>query len=180
MLFITSWKSAITMRRQENGYCVIYYVVKRKRKGAMRSVLIKCQSCGTVNRVAGDKLNSTLKCGNCQNILEYPSKSVVVTSKTFRQEVTDWPGVVLVDFWSTTCAYCLRLNPILDQLATKKAGLLKIAKVNVQYEPALSSTFHIMGTPTLLLYQHGKQIDKVVGALSPQQLVKWLQSKAGV
>ncbi len=142
----------------------------------MDSVLLRCQSCGTVNRVLKEKLSSSLKCGNCKTLLEYPHSPVDVTISTFSKDVVSWPGAVLVEFWSTTCVYCKMLSPVLDQIAAEKAGTLKIAKINTDSNQQLAFDFSIQGTPYLILYQGGKKISEVAGALPKNQLISWIES----
>jgi thioredoxin 2 len=142
----------------------------------MDTVLLRCQSCGTINRVLKEKLTSSLKCGNCNAQLEYPHNPVEVTISTFVKEVLSWPGAVLVEFWSTTCVYCRMLSPVLDQIATEKAGILKIVKINTDSNQQMVFDFSIQGTPYLILYQGGKKLSEVAGALPKNQLISWIES----
>lgn len=65
---------------------------------------------------------------------------------------------------------------MLDQIAAEKAGIIKIAKVNTQVDQHLAFQFNIRGVPTLILYQGGKKINEISGALPKQQLEAWINS----
>jgi thioredoxin 2 len=141
----------------------------------METVLLRCPSCSTVNRVAGDNLSLNPKCGRCKKLLEYPSRPVDVTSSTFHREVLSCPGAVLVEFWSPSCGHCQRLNPLLAQIAAEKAGMLKIVKINTQAEQYLAGQYGIRGVPTLILYRGGKKLRELPGAPTREQLEAWIQ-----
>jgi thioredoxin 2 len=115
----------------------------------MNTILLRCQSCGTVNCVSVDKLSLNPKCGRCKTVLEYPSLPVDVTSSTFHREVLSCPGAVLVEFWSPSCGHCQRLNPLLTQIAAEKAGMLKVVNINTQTEQLLAGQFGIRGADSL-------------------------------
>lgn len=68
----------------------------------MESVLLRCQSCGAVNKVLRDRLSSKPRCGKCKTPIDYPDKPVDITTGTFKKEVLSSPGVVVVEFWSPT------------------------------------------------------------------------------
>ena len=143
-------------------------------------VLIRCSSCRTLNRVAKDKILVSPQCGECKNTLTFPVKPLDIGSSSFQKEVLDWAGAVLIDFWAPTCGYCLRLNPLLDELAYEKRGLLKIVKVNTAIEQSLAAGFQIRGVPALFLYQNGKKMGEMAGALPKKQLEEWVFKTAGV
>jgi thioredoxin 2 len=139
-------------------------------------LLLRCPSCRALNRVRDDRLQESPVCGRCKSPLEYPSKPVAVTAASFDQEVLDWPGVALIDFWAPWCGPCRFVAPVLEDLASRRAGRLKVVKVNTEEQPALATRFRIQAIPTLVLYQNGKQLDQVAGALSGKELEKWIDS----
>jgi thioredoxin 2 len=137
-------------------------------------LLLRCPSCRALNRVKQDRLQSVAICGKCKSPLDYPRKPVEATSTTFDREVLDWPGVAVVDFWAPWCAPCRFVAPVLEDLASRRAGKLKVIKVNTEEQPALASRFRIQAIPTLILYRNGKQVDQVAGALSGTELERWI------
>jgi thioredoxin len=96
-------------------------------------------------------------------------RPIVVTDATFDQEVSK-PGLVLVDFWAAWCGPCLRVSPVLEQIARDRAGSLRLAKLNVDENPRTPSRFQIMSIPTMLLFKDGKLVDGIVGLLPRPQI----------
>jgi thioredoxin 1 len=96
---------------------------------------------------------------------------VILNDSNFDQEVTKsaMPGVV--DFWAEWCGPCKMIAPVLDEIAEEKAGQVKIAKVNVDENPALSSKFAIRAIPTLLLFKGGEVREQVMGVQSKKALL---------
>jgi thioredoxin len=88
-----------------------------------------------------------------------------VTDQTFAAEVDRAAVPVLVDFWAPWCGPCRAVAPMLDQVAREYAGRLKIAKVNVDENPALSARFSVRSIPTLALFRNGALIDEIRGAV---------------
>jgi thioredoxin 1 len=70
------------------------------------------------------------------------------------------------------------LTPILEQLATEKAGAVKIGKVNVDEQPELAAQFQVRGIPMLVFFNKGAAVDTVVGVQSKDALVKKLETVA--
>lgn len=94
---------------------------------------------------------------------------VLVTDATFDAEVRK-PGLLLVDFWAAWCGPCLRVAPVLEQMAKDLAGTLRIGKLNVDENPRTAERFQVMSIPTMLLFKDGKLVDGIVGALPRAEL----------
>jgi thioredoxin 1 len=96
-----------------------------------------------------------------------------VSDATFDQEVLKSEQPVLVDFWAVWCGPCKALGPIVDAVAAKYAGQVKVAKVNVDENSASPSRYNIRGIPALLFFKGGKVTDQMVG-LDPraQELIE--------
>ena len=89
----------------------------------------------------------------------------------FKQEVLDSDIPVLVDFWAEWCGPCLMVAPIVEAIAKKYKGKLKVCKVNVDEAPGTSSEYGIMSIPTLAIFKDGVLADKVIGAVPKTELV---------
>ena len=92
------------------------------------------------------------------------TEPVEVTDVTFVQEVMQSPVPVLLDCWAPWCGPCRMMAPTIDELARALAGEVKVAKLNVDENPAMASRLGIQGIPTLLLFRNGQLIDRMIGA----------------
>ena len=65
---------------------------------------------------------------------------------------------VVIDFWATWCGPCMRLAPVIEELAAQYEGKVKIGKYNIEEENDLSTEYRIMSIPTILFFKNGEQI----------------------
>lgn len=96
----------------------------------------------------------------------------------FEAEVLKSAVPVLVDFYAPWCGPCKMLTPMLEQLAAEFQGRLKFTKVNVDAAPGLAERYQITGVPTLMVFREGRQVDALVGLLSPKAMRGWLEKLA--
>ena len=94
-----------------------------------------------------------------------------VNDATFDQEGLRSEQPVLVDFWAVWCGPCKAIAPIVDGIAKTYAGKLKVAKVNVDENPATPSRYSVRGIPSLFFFKGGKVADQIVG-LVPQEAIE--------
>ena len=143
--------------------------------------VIKCPSCGANNRVPEEKLREGLQpvCGQCKSPLTVSGHPVTVTDANFAEEVERSPLPVLLDMWAPWCGPCRMIAPIIEQLASELAGRVKVAKLNTDENPMTGSRFNVRSIPTLLVLKDGKEIDRVVGALPKQEILRRLESVIG-
>ena len=105
------------------------------------------------------------------------SDSIVhVTDETFESDVLKSDGPVLVDYWAEWCGPCKMIAPILGEIAEEYAGKLKIAKLNIDENPATPPKYGIRGIPTLMLFKGGNVEATKVGAVSKSQLSAFIDS----
>ena len=144
------------------------------------SLLIRCKSCGTTNRVPAEKLQSGQEavCGRCKAPLPH-AEPLVVTDATFREKVEGSPVPVLVDMWAPWCGPCRYLSPVVDQLAGELAGRVLVAKMNVDDNRATSSRFRIQSIPALLVFQGGREVDRMVGVQPKSEILRRLERLIG-
>jgi len=97
------------------------------------------------------------------------TKVAEIKSTEFGQEVENYQGKVLVDFYAAWCGPCKMIAPIVDQISTEQEDL-KVVKVDADEAQELMVKYGIRGIPTLLLFNQGEVIASKVGAASLSQL----------
>jgi thioredoxin 1 len=99
-----------------------------------------------------------------------------VTDTTFKTEVLDSGTPVLVDYWAEWCGPCKMIAPILDEVAAKYSGKLKVAKLNIDENPKTPGEYGIRGIPTLILFKGGNVEATKIGALTKSALEAFIDS----
>ena len=144
------------------------------------SLIVLCPQCGTKNRIPNDRLKERPVCGKCRAPLSlshsFPGHPVEVSDRTFKDEVLDFPGAVLLEFYAPWCGHCQRLSPVLDQLAIEYGNRVKIAKLNVDQNSVTALQYGIRSTPSLFFFKNGRILDRVLGALPKGEIERHLAS----
>jgi thioredoxin 2 len=143
--------------------------------------ILRCAACGTNNRVPRAKLVLGLRpvCGRCKAPLGgggAGAKPVTVTDATFASTVAASALPVLLDLWAPWCGPCRTVGPIVDQVASERAGRVLVGKLNVDDNPMTASRFGVQSIPTLLILRGGREVDRIVGAVPKQEILRRLDA----
>ncbi len=98
------------------------------------------------------------------------SQVIELTESAFEQTVLKSPVPVLVDFWSPSCMPCRTLVPILAALATENGDDVRIVKVNAAESVGLAAKYGVDMLPTLLFFNDGNVVERMVGAQSQDKI----------
>ena len=101
-------------------------------------------------------------------------KPIEFTDDNFTQEVLNSELPVLIDFWAVWCGPCRMIAPIVEELASEYAGKAKIGKLDVDNNPNVAMEYGIRSIPTLLVFDKGKIVDRIVGAVPKQKILESL------
>jgi len=96
-----------------------------------------------------------------------------LSNEVFNDEVKN--GLVLVDFYATWCGPCKMMHPIIEKISQQYPDL-KIIKVDVDKHESVAREYSVMSIPTLILFKDGNMIEKNIGFMPEEQLVKWIQN----
>ena len=97
---------------------------------------------------------------------------VNITNENFENEVLNFNGTVIVDFYGVWCMPCKMLAPIVEKVASEKG--IKLAKVDIDENEELIRRFNIVSVPTLKFFKNGIEINTSVGLISENRLLELL------
>ena len=100
------------------------------------------------------------------------STPLTVSDDSFAEDVLGSNTPVLVDFWATWCGPCRMVAPVLEEIASEKAGALTVAKLDVDANPTTARDFQVVSIPTLILFKDGQPVKRIVGAKGKAALLR--------
>jgi thioredoxin 2 len=140
-------------------------------------VKVSCLSCGTTNNYPMSAAGKKIICGRCKRPLPQPGKVVEAIPEQAYTLIQKSSLPVLIDFFSATCAPCQMMNPIVQELAERRAGELMVLQVDTNKYPELGAAFGVQGVPTFLIFSKGFERARNSGAMSEADFSLWVASK---
>jgi thioredoxin 2 len=141
------------------------------------SFIVICPKCGVKNRIPSNRTDKKAFCGKCHVPIDAVNSQIhpiSASDSNFSDEVLNYPGAVLVDFWAPWCGPCRTMSPILDNIAVKYTGRLKVVKVNVDENPVTASRYGIRSIPSLVLFKKSNAVKSIIGAQPQEELERHL------
>lgn len=139
---------------------------------------LTCLTCGQANRVPLDRLDQQPRCGSCGDPL-IPAKPVELDSAAHDKATRGDDLPILVDYWAPWCGPCRMMAPEFAKAAKTLAPRVRLAKLNTQDHPQISSRARIQGIPALILYHKGREVARLAGARPAADIVAFVQGKLG-
>ena len=103
------------------------------------------------------------------------AKPVGVTDETFAEVVLEASLPTLVDFWAVWCAPCIRIAPILEEIAEEYEGQLQVVKLDVDGNSDTAMKYGVMGIPTLILFKDGAPVEQITGLRPKAQILSTIE-----
>jgi thioredoxin 2 len=144
---------------------------------ATRRLTLRCQFCGTWNRVDVERAADRPKCGKCARpmLLDRP---FALDDDTFARTIAESEVPVLVDLYADWCGPCKMMAPSIDALARERMGRAFVAKLDTDRAQRTAAGLNIRGVPTVIVFKDGTEVARQVGALPrpvlDQLLAPWL------
>lgn len=99
-----------------------------------------------------------------------------VVTDTNIKEVLASASVVLVDFWAVWCGPCRALGPVVEEIASEFEGKIVVGKCNVDEAQDISMEYGIRSIPTIIFFKNGQPVDKTIGLVPKEEIVKRINS----
>ncbi|WP_294775040.1 thioredoxin [uncultured Eubacterium sp.] len=100
--------------------------------------------------------------------------TVDVTAENFDEEVLNYNGKVLVDFWAEWCGPCMMLGPIIEEVS-EEVDDVKFCKVNCDVARDVALQFGIMTIPNLIVFENGEQVNQSIGYIEKEDVLNLIK-----
>lgn len=139
----------------------------------MSTTNISCSFCASTNRIPSNRLVDGPKCGKCKKNL-FQGKVIDLKAANIATTLNHNDIPVVVDCWAPWCGPCRSFAPTFEQAARDLEPNYRFAKLNTEQEQKVAGRWNIRSIPTLIVFQGGKEVARMSGALALGQLKQWL------
>lgn len=139
-------------------------------------VKVSCPSCGATNNYPLSQEGKAVVCGRCKHPLPVPGTVLEPSPEEIQVLIQSGHLPVLIDFYSTTCAPCQMMHPIVESLAQRRRGEVMVLKVNVDRLAELTAEIGIQAVPTFIVFARGYERGRTSGAMPEMDFSLWVAS----
>ena len=137
-----------------------------------------CVSCQAVNRIPVQREGKEIECGSCHRPL-FGQAPASVNEAVFKTQIAKNDVPVVVDFWAPWCGPCKAMAPAFEQVCARLGSRARFIKVNTDEEQRLGAQYNIRSIPTLAVFQGGREIARMAGAMPAARLEQWIHDTIG-
>ena len=134
---------------------------------------VVCAHCAAINRIPAERLGDRPRCGKCSEPV-FTGKPLELTAGNFDRHLQRSELPLVVDFWAEWCGPCKMMAPAFAQAAGTLEPLARLGKVDTEAQQAIAARYNIRSIPTLILFRDGREAARQAGAMSANDIVRWV------